>query len=161
MSSLFFSDSRSFFSRYLLIGRAEGIASNKRQLSPSSPQRFLSEKARPAELRLGCKNGWKIWLNGKLIFGRDEYHRGAEKLLKSGPFRYFLFPCFEPAVLYFIFSINFAYTCNIRSRRKYHCFTPIVKLPHRMLLHPHNSYLSGGRLFPGTALENLPKRHAG
>ena len=30
----------------------------------------------PAELRLGCKNAWKIWLNGQLVFGRDEYHRG-------------------------------------------------------------------------------------
>ncbi len=39
---------------------------------------FLSDKARPVELRLGCKNGWKVWLNGKFLFGRDEYHRGAE-----------------------------------------------------------------------------------
>jgi hypothetical protein len=39
---------------------------------------FHSEKAGPAQLRLGSKNGWKIWLNGKYIFGRDEYHRGAE-----------------------------------------------------------------------------------
>lgn len=38
---------------------------------------FESASARPAELRLGCKNAWKIWLNGELIFGRDEYHRGA------------------------------------------------------------------------------------
>ncbi|MEZ5430904.1 MAG: hypothetical protein R3F31_06915 [Verrucomicrobiales bacterium] len=38
---------------------------------------FDSAEARPAELRLGCKNAWKIWVNGKLIFGRDEYHRGA------------------------------------------------------------------------------------
>lgn len=37
-----------------------------------------SSKARTVELRLGCKNGWKIWLNGKFIFGRDEYHRGKE-----------------------------------------------------------------------------------
>jgi hypothetical protein len=37
-----------------------------------------SDKARPVELRLGSKNGWKIWLNDKLLFGRDEYHRGAE-----------------------------------------------------------------------------------
>ena len=22
------------------------------------------------------KNAWKIWLNGELVFGRDEYHRG-------------------------------------------------------------------------------------
>ncbi|MHB1308968.1 MAG: hypothetical protein ACYDC1_13420 [Limisphaerales bacterium] len=31
-----------------------------------------------AELRLGCKNAWKIWWNGQFVFGRDEYHRGAE-----------------------------------------------------------------------------------
>jgi hypothetical protein len=39
---------------------------------------FHAEKARPVELRIGCKNGWKVWLNGKYLFGRDEYHRGAE-----------------------------------------------------------------------------------
>jgi hypothetical protein len=39
---------------------------------------FWSDAARPVEVRLGCKNGWKIWLNGKFLFGRDEYHRGAE-----------------------------------------------------------------------------------
>jgi hypothetical protein len=37
---------------------------------------FESETDRPAELRIGCKNGWKIWFNGEFIFGRDEYHRG-------------------------------------------------------------------------------------
>ncbi len=37
---------------------------------------FDAGEARPAELRLGCKNAWKIWLNGKLVFDRDEYHRG-------------------------------------------------------------------------------------
>lgn len=34
--------------------------------------------ARPAELRIGCKNAWKIWFNGELIFARDEYHRGMK-----------------------------------------------------------------------------------
>ena len=38
---------------------------------------FTSANARPGELRLGSKNAWKIWLNGELVFGRDEYHRGA------------------------------------------------------------------------------------
>lgn len=38
---------------------------------------YESGEARDAELRLGCKNAWKVWLNGELIFGRDEYHRGA------------------------------------------------------------------------------------
>lgn len=37
---------------------------------------FESDSARPVELRLGCKNAWKVWLNGELLFGRDEYHRG-------------------------------------------------------------------------------------
>jgi hypothetical protein len=38
---------------------------------------FNAADARPAELRLGCKNGWKVWFNGQLLFGRDEYHRGS------------------------------------------------------------------------------------
>ena len=40
--------------------------------------RFESAKERDAELRLGCKNACKVWLNGKLLFARDEYHRGQE-----------------------------------------------------------------------------------
>lgn len=39
---------------------------------------FTSANERDAELRIGCKNGWKIWLNGQLLFARDEYHRGAK-----------------------------------------------------------------------------------
>ncbi len=37
---------------------------------------YESATTRPVELRLGCKNAWKVWLNGELLFGRDEYHRG-------------------------------------------------------------------------------------
>ena len=37
---------------------------------------FHSPAARVIELRLGTPNAWKIWLNGELLFGRDEYHRG-------------------------------------------------------------------------------------
>jgi hypothetical protein len=39
---------------------------------------FVATKAQPAEIRLGCQNAWKVWFNGKLLFGRDEYHRGME-----------------------------------------------------------------------------------
>jgi hypothetical protein len=39
---------------------------------------FQSPTAGPAELRLGCKNGWKLWFNGRFLFGRDEYHFGSE-----------------------------------------------------------------------------------
>lgn len=37
---------------------------------------FNSDSERSVEFRMGCKNGWKIWLNGEFLFGRDEYHRG-------------------------------------------------------------------------------------
>jgi hypothetical protein len=37
---------------------------------------FDSSVDRQVELRLGCKNAWKVWLNGELLFQRDEYHRG-------------------------------------------------------------------------------------
>jgi hypothetical protein len=53
---------------------------------------FESAEERDAEIRLGCKNGWKVWVNGELLFGRDEYHRGAQLdqyrlkcRLKKGP----------------------------------------------------------------------------
>ncbi len=39
---------------------------------------FFSPTERMAEIRLGSKNAWKVWLNGKLLFERDEYHRGAK-----------------------------------------------------------------------------------
>ena len=39
---------------------------------------FISDRAQPVELRLGGKNSWKVWLNGKLLFSRDEYHASAE-----------------------------------------------------------------------------------
>ena len=38
---------------------------------------FEAPEARDAELRLGTGNAWKVWLNGKFLFGRDEYHRGS------------------------------------------------------------------------------------
>ncbi|EDY21303.1 conserved hypothetical protein [Chthoniobacter flavus Ellin428] len=39
---------------------------------------FQSTEERDAEIRLGCKDGWKVWLNGQFLFGRDEYHRGQQ-----------------------------------------------------------------------------------
>ncbi len=37
---------------------------------------FEVPDARPVEIRLGCKNAWKLWLNEELLFGMNEYHRG-------------------------------------------------------------------------------------
>ncbi len=39
---------------------------------------FYSPRKQQVELRLGCKNAWKLWLNSEFIFGRDEYHRGMQ-----------------------------------------------------------------------------------
>lgn len=39
---------------------------------------FYSPTDRTVEIRIGCKNAWKLWVNGEFLFGRDEYHRGAE-----------------------------------------------------------------------------------
>ncbi len=39
---------------------------------------YESDSERDVELRLGCKNAWKVWLNGELLFAREEYHRGMK-----------------------------------------------------------------------------------
>ena len=38
---------------------------------------FHSKRDRSAELRLGTPNAWKLWINGQLVFEREEYHRGT------------------------------------------------------------------------------------
>lgn len=37
---------------------------------------FVSPKEQTVQFRLGTPNSWKLWVNGKLLFGRQEYHRG-------------------------------------------------------------------------------------
>ena len=41
---------------------------------------FDSDSERPAQFRIGSKNAWKLWLNGELLFARDEYHRGGTRV---------------------------------------------------------------------------------
>ena len=41
---------------------------------------FNSSSSRLAQFRIGSKNAWKIWLNGDLLFARDEYHRGSTRV---------------------------------------------------------------------------------
>ena len=38
---------------------------------------FFSGRNQPAEFRFITANAWKLWLNGELIFAREEYHRGS------------------------------------------------------------------------------------
>jgi hypothetical protein len=35
---------------------------------------FESDRPQSIELRLGTPNGWKLWVNGELIFAHEEYH---------------------------------------------------------------------------------------
>ncbi|MFO0975324.1 MAG: hypothetical protein U0996_02950 [Planctomycetaceae bacterium] len=39
---------------------------------------WKSDKEQNLELRLGTPNAWKIWVNGKLVFEREEYHRSSQ-----------------------------------------------------------------------------------
>jgi hypothetical protein len=50
----------------------------KKDVTAYATTTIESSTEREAELRLGCKNAWKVWLNGELLFSRDEYHRGQK-----------------------------------------------------------------------------------
>jgi hypothetical protein len=39
---------------------------------------FISDKARPVELRMGCINACKAWLNGELVIEREVYHTAVD-----------------------------------------------------------------------------------
>ena len=38
---------------------------------------WKSDRDQNVELRLGTPNAWKLWVNGKLVFEREEYHRSS------------------------------------------------------------------------------------
>jgi hypothetical protein len=53
---------------------------------------WTSDKDQQLEIRLGTPNAWKLWVNGKLVFEREEYHRSSAMdqykvpvSLKAGP----------------------------------------------------------------------------
>ena len=61
---------------------------------------FVSDSARPVEFRIATPNAWKLWVNGKQVFGQEEYHRGmmfdqysARGELKQGKNRILLKIC--------------------------------------------------------------------
>jgi hypothetical protein len=39
---------------------------------------YTSSKDQQVELRLGTPNAWKLWVNGELVFEREEYHRSTK-----------------------------------------------------------------------------------
>ena len=39
---------------------------------------FVSPVRQQVDARLSTPNAWKLWVNGKLVFAREEYHRGTK-----------------------------------------------------------------------------------
>ncbi|MEZ6052465.1 MAG: hypothetical protein R3C02_13945 [Planctomycetaceae bacterium] len=37
---------------------------------------FENDREQDVEFRISTQNAWKLWLNGELLFAREEYHRG-------------------------------------------------------------------------------------
>ena len=54
------------------------IYSNEKGCIIYAVTEFESEKERDAEVRLGCINGNKIWVNGKLAMSNEVYHTGSQ-----------------------------------------------------------------------------------
>lgn len=60
---------------YGLIDIAEQVKNYKGSTMYATTE-FQVERPRVVEIRLGTPNAWKLWVNGKLKFAREEYHRG-------------------------------------------------------------------------------------
>ncbi len=54
------------------------IYSNEKGCIIYAATEFESEKEQDAEVRLGCINGNKIWVNGKLAMSNEVYHTGSQ-----------------------------------------------------------------------------------
>ncbi|HAA52707.1 MAG TPA: hypothetical protein DCE43_23530, partial [Planctomycetaceae bacterium] len=39
---------------------------------------FEAKAAKSIQFRLGTPNAWKLWVNGRLVFANEEYHRGMK-----------------------------------------------------------------------------------
>jgi len=62
---------------YGVVDLAKALAPHKGAITYAATT-FNSPRGQQVELRLGTPNAWKLWVNGKLIFARDEYHRGSQ-----------------------------------------------------------------------------------
>lgn len=49
---------------------------------------YHSQKDQAVEIRLGTPNAWKLWVNGDLVFEREEYHRGTRMDQYKMPVRF-------------------------------------------------------------------------
>lgn len=61
---------------YGMVNIAEEIENFKGSIMYATTT-YNSGRPQTVEVRLGTPNAWKLWVNGKLVFEREEYHRGA------------------------------------------------------------------------------------
>ncbi len=61
---------------YGIINIGDQIKNYKGSLMYASTT-FRSADPQDVEFRLGTPNAWKLWVNGKLVFEREEYHRST------------------------------------------------------------------------------------
>jgi ribosomal protein S18 acetylase RimI-like enzyme len=62
---------------YGVVDLRKALAPHKGAVTYAAAE-FVVERPQTVELRLGTPNAWKLWVNGKLAFARDEYHRGTQ-----------------------------------------------------------------------------------
>jgi hypothetical protein len=60
-----------------VINIAEQIKNYKGSLMYATTT-YESPEAREVQIRLGTPNAWKLWVNGELVFEREEYHRSTQ-----------------------------------------------------------------------------------
>ena len=61
---------------YGVLDIAKQIQNYKGSLMYASTS-WKSDRDQEVEVRLGTPNAWKLWVNGKLVFEREEYHRSS------------------------------------------------------------------------------------
>jgi hypothetical protein len=61
---------------YGVLDIAKQIQNYKGSLMYASTS-WRSDRDQNVEVRLGTPNAWKLWVNGKLVFEREEYHRSS------------------------------------------------------------------------------------
>jgi hypothetical protein len=59
---------------YGIVDVATALAAHKGAVAYAAAE-FVSDKGGAVDIRLGTPNSWRAWLNGELLFARDEYHR--------------------------------------------------------------------------------------
>lgn len=62
---------------YGIVDLTKALAPHKGAVTYASTE-FPCDRQQTVELRLGTPNAWKLWVNGQLLFARDEYHRNMQ-----------------------------------------------------------------------------------